>query len=115
MYVPRTVDYGMISSQAARAKTNENLASMNAQADVVGAGIAAESNVEQNKLAAEAKTAQAQADAGASKFGAIMGGIGSLTEAFGSMGKSSPSYTSYGNLDLGIDNKVSFNPGLFKA
>ena len=105
MYVPRTVDYGMISSQAARAKTNENLAAMDAQSQVVGAGIAAEANVQQNKLAAEAKQAKAQAEAGASQFGAIMGGLGSLASGFSVFGKGDAQNAS------DYTNKVDFGGG----
>ena len=112
MYTPKTVDYVGLSNASAAAQSQERQAAMSAQADVASQALSTQAQGLDAQFKAQAKIAGAKAGAEATKMEGIMGGLTSLGSAFSQTAKA-PSYTSFGNLDLQIDNRVKFNPTLF--
>ena len=100
MYSSQAPNYSDIAGSALAANSKERQTAMGATAQTMNAGVKSLANTQAAAMGAEAKIGAAKAGAEADKMGAIMGGLGSLAGAFGSMGKDDPAdYTN--NVDFG--------------
>ena len=73
--------YGELSSMAMQAQSAEKQAAMNAESDVMSAGIQSLGQAKAGQMQAQASIKAAEAQASAAKTSAIMGGIGKIASA----------------------------------
>jgi hypothetical protein len=93
-----TPDYGKISKTAGRAKTNEEISSMQAMANVQNAGISSLANTKASAFNAQATIAQGEANADAIQAEGMSSMIGSIGGGLMGAFKPKTSKTSFGSL-----------------
>ena len=93
-----TPDYGKISATAGRAKTNEEISSMQAMADVQNAGISSLANTKASAFNAQATIAQGEANADAIQAEGMSSMIGSIGGGFANAFKPKTNKTAFGSL-----------------
>ena len=101
MYSSQAPNYDDIAGSALAANSKERQMAMGASAQTMNAGVKSLANTKTAAMGAEANIAAAKAGAEADKMGALMGGLGSLAGAFGSMGQQDDPADYTNNVDFG--------------